>query len=200
MSETAYDVSSRTPTTAAVVWNPAVSIAKHEFLYSSDIAPVVQEIISLNGWASGNALMILFGHVSGAGARWVEGKRTMDNGVKTPGIEITYTLGPAPAPAPVDCAGVPNGAAVVDACGVCDGDGSTCVCHFVACGNSANAACMPETCEANSELHEVRCVRPLRLPSASPSLTLSPSLTTLSPSLTTRRFPTHRYGAVRTQK
>jgi hypothetical protein len=73
-------------------------------------------------------------------------------------------------------------------------------CHFVACGDTKNAACVPETCEDNSALHEVRSVLPLRLPSAPPSLTLSPSLTPLSPSLTTRHFPMHRYGAVRTQK
>ena len=28
--------------------------------------------------------------------------------------------------APEDCAGIPNGSSVLDECGVCDGDGSTC--------------------------------------------------------------------------
>jgi hypothetical protein len=100
ISDTAFDLSSRTPTTAAVVWNPEAAVAEHDLMYSSDIAPVVQEIISLDGWASGNALMILFGHVSGAGVRWVEGMRE-NSGVGTPGIEITYSTGGGCGGAPI---------------------------------------------------------------------------------------------------
>jgi hypothetical protein len=100
ISDTAFDLSSRTPTTAAVVWNPEAAGAEHDMMYTVDVSSVVQEIISLDGWAPGNALMIMFGKVSGAGVRWVEGMRE-NSGVGTPGIEITYSTGDGCSSAPV---------------------------------------------------------------------------------------------------
>ena len=37
-----------------------------------NIAALVEAVVNRPGWVSGNALMILFGHVSGSGVRWVE--------------------------------------------------------------------------------------------------------------------------------
>ena len=36
-----------------------------------NLAPIVQEIVNRPGWTANSALMILFGHVSGSGVRWV---------------------------------------------------------------------------------------------------------------------------------
>lgn len=138
ISDTAFDLSSRTPTTASAVWVPDVSTETPpcEFQlenfdpevspdtmagdwcpatctgagtddlegnlaargwgdcesligyitdnYSNpwghmgslvstpNLAAIVEEITSRPGWQPGNALMVLFGHVSGAGVRWVE--------------------------------------------------------------------------------------------------------------------------------
>jgi hypothetical protein len=41
-------------------------------------------------------------------------------------------------------------------------------CHFATCGNPNDPNCVPETCADNSEVHEVRYVLPLCLPSAFP--------------------------------
>jgi len=67
----AFDLSSRTPTAAAVSWQPGPSANVHDELKTSDLSPIVNEIINLQGWAEGNPMGILFGHVAGSGSRWV---------------------------------------------------------------------------------------------------------------------------------
>jgi hypothetical protein len=55
----AYDISNRPKTTAQVVWDPAKWTAVEQLDQTSNIAPVIQEIISQPGWVSGNALVIV---------------------------------------------------------------------------------------------------------------------------------------------
>ena len=81
-STTAGDLSSRTPTAAAVTWNLEVSANVHDDLMTPDISPIVND---LAGWSAGNPMTILFGHVAGSGARWVESART-NNGIMTPAL------------------------------------------------------------------------------------------------------------------
>jgi len=69
------DISSRATTTAAVTWQPPASVNTHDELRTPDIAPVVREIIAMPGWAAGNSMGIMMGHVSGDGSRWVESSR-----------------------------------------------------------------------------------------------------------------------------
>jgi hypothetical protein len=83
----ANDVSSRAATTAAVTWQPAASANTHDDLATPDLTPIVNEIIALSGWAAGNSMGIMFGHVSGAGSRWVESSST-NNGIATPQLVI----------------------------------------------------------------------------------------------------------------
>jgi hypothetical protein len=83
----AFDLSSRAPTNAAVLWSPGLVTDVNNALHTNDISPVVQEIVSLCGWISGSPLTILLAHVSGTGSRWVE--RQSKN---SPGMEITYTI------------------------------------------------------------------------------------------------------------
>ena len=70
-SNTASDLSSRTPTAAAVSWQPEPSVGVHDELMTADLSPIVNEIINQQGWAEGNPMGILFGHVAGSGSRWV---------------------------------------------------------------------------------------------------------------------------------
>jgi hypothetical protein len=61
------NLSTRTPTSAAVTWQPAASVAEHELLVSADISDIINEIVAMTGWAQGNPVTILFGHASGSG-------------------------------------------------------------------------------------------------------------------------------------
>ena len=67
-SSAAFNISNRPTTTAQVLWDtvpqwPTVG-AKHK---SPNLAPIVQEIISRNGWQSGNTLALM---VTGTGAAY----------------------------------------------------------------------------------------------------------------------------------
>ena len=86
-STTASDLSSRTPTTASVTWQPETSMNVHDDLVTPDISSIVTEIISMDGCTIGNPMCILFGHVTGSGARWVESARE-NNGIMTPALAI----------------------------------------------------------------------------------------------------------------
>ncbi len=67
----AGNVSARLRTTAAVGWVPAAwtSGARGAAQRTTNLAPVVQEIVSRPGWASGNALVLV---VTGSGTRTAE--------------------------------------------------------------------------------------------------------------------------------
>ncbi len=59
-TETANDISSRARTAAAVAWSPVVwTEPTHLKWVTSDISSVIQEIIDQDGWAAGNALVIV---------------------------------------------------------------------------------------------------------------------------------------------
>ena len=53
------DITSRSRTTAKAVWAPANWIEVGQKDQSSDITAIIQEIIDLDGWASGNALALI---------------------------------------------------------------------------------------------------------------------------------------------
>lgn len=87
VTDTAFDVSRRTVTTASVSWKPGNSRSEHDEMLTPDIAEIVTEIISMPGWASGNPLAIIFTKVSGAGVRWAESS-SVNNGFQTPALII----------------------------------------------------------------------------------------------------------------
>jgi hypothetical protein len=87
-STTAFDLSSRTPTAAAVVWaitDPAGAVG--DLFETPDIGEVVKEILALPAWSAGNSMNIMFGHISGAGCRWAESS-TESDGTMTPYLVI----------------------------------------------------------------------------------------------------------------
>ena len=51
---TSADVSSRTTTGAAVLWQPPVSVSTHDDLWTPDLSSVVSEIVNDGSWAAGN--------------------------------------------------------------------------------------------------------------------------------------------------
>ena len=95
----AGDVSARPRTTAAVGWVPAAwtAGARGAAQRTPNLAPVVQEIVSRIGWASGNALVLV---VRGSGTRIAE---TFEGGTeRAPVLHIEYGSGPANAEPVVD--------------------------------------------------------------------------------------------------
>ncbi|MHC4596535.1 MAG: discoidin domain-containing protein, partial [Planctomycetota bacterium] len=54
-----YDITNRPKTTAQVVWDVAKWTNSGDVDQTSNIAPVIQEIISQPGWVSGNALVLI---------------------------------------------------------------------------------------------------------------------------------------------
>jgi hypothetical protein len=86
----ANNVSARPRTTAAVGWVPAAwaSGARGADQRTTNLAPVVQEIVSRPGWASGNALVLV---VTGSGTRTAE---TFEGGAaRAPVLHIEYGAG-----------------------------------------------------------------------------------------------------------
>ena len=92
LTAASYDLSNRDTTSAAEMWTPTASSTTHEDLATSDISSIMNEIVRLPGWVSGNPMVILFGHVSGRGVRWVESARD-NNGIMTPALRWTTLCG-----------------------------------------------------------------------------------------------------------
>lgn len=92
LSAGSFDLSNRDTTSAAEMWTPTASTTTHEDLPTSDISSILNEIVRLPGWVSGNPMVILFGHVSGRGVRWVESARE-NNGIMTPALRWTTICG-----------------------------------------------------------------------------------------------------------
>lgn len=89
LSGSAQDISSRAPTSHGVTWVPEASVNAHDDLLTPNIASIVQEIVGIDGWSSGNSMGIMMGHISGAGSRWVEAFSN-NNGIDTPQLQVTY--------------------------------------------------------------------------------------------------------------
>ncbi len=58
-TETTNNISSRSVTSASVVWSSVPSWTSGSSYQSADLAPVVQEVVNRSGWATGNALNII---------------------------------------------------------------------------------------------------------------------------------------------
>ena len=83
----ASNISSRTDTTAAVVWNAGnIGLGQKP---TPDLSALVQEVIGLSGWASGNAMAFFIkGNNVNSTLRW----SAFDEGTDPPAtLAITYT-------------------------------------------------------------------------------------------------------------
>ena len=93
----AYNISSRTETTASANWSPAAwsSIGEEAAgQQSTSIVSIVQEIVDQGGWSNGNAMAFM---LSGSGKRVAESK----DGSSAPKLHIEYTTEVADTTPPV---------------------------------------------------------------------------------------------------
>ena len=79
-TDAAFDLSSRPPTDMSVTWSPPSSTDADfvstwgtvgGLVATPSIVKILEEITSHPAWRPGNSLMILFGHISGLGTRWM---------------------------------------------------------------------------------------------------------------------------------
>ncbi len=99
------DISSRPRTTAQVVWVPANWTVAHMKDQTSNIAPIIQEIVNQDGWATGNALVLLIRDDPSNPSRGIRCAESRDgagsNADRIPLLHIEFTtehaLGPSPA-------------------------------------------------------------------------------------------------------
>ena len=90
--DAAFDISSRTPTSTTVMWQPEASVNTHDDLMTPDLSGVVTEIVAGADWEAGKSMGFLFGQMSGVGVRWVEASRE-NNGIATPALMVSYSGG-----------------------------------------------------------------------------------------------------------
>jgi septal ring-binding cell division protein DamX len=88
---TTWDIVSRSRTTAAISWSPApwttVGTAGPD-QRTSNLAPIVQEIVNRTGWSSGNSLVLI---ITGSGKRVAE---AFDgDAAGAPLLHVEYTTG-----------------------------------------------------------------------------------------------------------
>ena len=92
-SAAAGDLSNRTATAAAVLWDvpPSASAGEDGELRTPDISELVHEIVNEPSWASGSGMGLLFAHASGAGMRRVSAAhRDLQSGTLTPALHIGF--------------------------------------------------------------------------------------------------------------
>jgi parallel beta-helix repeat protein len=97
------DISSRTRTTAAVPWSPPpwpTTGAAGPDQRTPNIASVIQEIVNLPGWSSGNSLVII---ITGTGERVAESYNGDSSGA--PLLHVEFSTGPPANQAPTANAG-----------------------------------------------------------------------------------------------
>ena len=99
--KSSLNISSRVRTTAAVNWNAqawSTIGASGPPQTTSDLSPIVQEIVDRGGWAQGNAIAFIF---TGTGKRTA---RAFEAG-PPPVLDLAYHVGPVPNRAPTVSAG-----------------------------------------------------------------------------------------------
>lgn len=91
----AFDLTSRTLTSASAAWSPPGWTSVSSKQQTPSLAAVVQEIVSLGGWQSGNAMVLT---VSGTGRRVAESYNGEPQ--NAPLLHIEFTTDPPPAVGP----------------------------------------------------------------------------------------------------
>jgi hypothetical protein len=84
---TKYEVTARPRTSASVAWEPPAWLRRGDrdaAQRTSNLAPVLQELVARPGWRSGNALSLI---VEGAGERVAA---SFDGGLHSPTLQISY--------------------------------------------------------------------------------------------------------------
>ena len=87
---TAYNISSRTPTTAIIPWTITEQYTVDYKYPSPDISSIVQEIVDRSGWTSGNSMAIMF---SATGTNRREMEAYDGETAAAPRLVVEYTVG-----------------------------------------------------------------------------------------------------------
>ncbi|UCG58515.1 MAG: LamG domain-containing protein, partial [Phycisphaerales bacterium] len=107
-----YNISSRTRTTAQVVWVPDDWTATHQKHNTSNIASVIQEIVNQGGWTAGNALVLIISDDPANPSRGIRCAESWNgagsNVDQIPMLHIEFTSGHALEPDPADGALYPD--------------------------------------------------------------------------------------------
>ncbi|MBF0453999.1 MAG: VWA domain-containing protein [Magnetococcales bacterium] len=82
-----HNVSSRARTAASVAWNGVPIVQVNDILTTPNLSGIVQEIVNLGGWASGNDMVFI---LTGSGKREVE---SVNAGQEAPKLVVTYQTG-----------------------------------------------------------------------------------------------------------
>jgi len=90
---TSYNISGRSRTAAKTNWT-ASNVGTSQLIDTPDIKTVIQEIVNRPGWASGNALAILFLSLGSSALSF----RFYDQGATPPELTIDYTAATGAAP------------------------------------------------------------------------------------------------------
>ena len=101
-SEAINDITNRPRTTAKTVWAPANWTEIDQKDQSSDITAIVQEIIDLDGWASGNAMAFILSDDPAHPSSGLRCARTYGNPAGAPLLHIEYRGKYAMQPTPPD--------------------------------------------------------------------------------------------------
>ena len=104
-----HDITQRSRTTAIVPWSPARWMSNHQEgpdARTSDISSIIQEIVNQQGWAAGNALVLLFSQDPAnpsAGIREAESFDGAEGYIdQMPTLTIEFTAKSAMQPSPAD--------------------------------------------------------------------------------------------------
>jgi len=88
-TEVSGNVSTRTQTTAFVLWTPGAVVAASQY-DTADFTAALQEVIDRPGWASGQDVVILFVGIGAADDKRVFW--SFDHGSNVPQIRIAYSV------------------------------------------------------------------------------------------------------------
>ena len=89
-SSGAFNLSSRSMTTAAVSWDPVPVWSSASTQQTPDLTPILQEIVNGSGWASGQAIVLVLSGTERAYSR----SRMMAISAGAPILHVEYTLAP----------------------------------------------------------------------------------------------------------
>jgi len=95
-SNTDYDISSRTPTSARVNWNDVAFPSKGDQLRSAELSPIVQEIVDNPAWNPNQAMVFMIQRDAAdtaGGNRIVETHDGSNGDVEAPLLRIRYAAG-----------------------------------------------------------------------------------------------------------
>jgi len=101
-SEATNDITKRPRTTAKAVWVPANWTQEGQKDQTSDITAIVQEIINLAGWASGNALVLIFRDDPGKPSQGLRCAEASNDPANAPLLHVEYRGKYAMQPNPPD--------------------------------------------------------------------------------------------------